>query len=390
MFGIFKKTLEKTTQNIKELLPKAQTKLSKEALEEILITADMDYDLVEMILSPLSQEISKNELEVALLRLFRGESYYDKVQIKSVDEKPCVDLIVGVNGAGKTTTIAKLANIYKKQGKSVILGAGDTFRAAAIEQLSLWANKLNIPIIASKIGHDPSAVAYDTITSAIAKKIDNVLLDTAGRLHNQTNLQNELQKILRICDKAKTGAPHRKILILDGTQGTSSLQQAKVFSQSLGGIDGVIITKLDGSSKGGAIFSIIHTLRTPILYIGTGESLEDIITFDENQYIQTILAGAMVSLSLSSCGNKDIEQNVNEKIIEVVELATDIGNEILEEVKNKEKFFYKDDIYFFVYPPFTKSLFIVFSLSTRTCEMFSKEGLSSVNWVQTAASSVQQ
>ncbi|TLE14978.1 signal recognition particle-docking protein FtsY [Helicobacter apodemus] len=289
MFGIFKKTLEKTTQNIKELLPKAQTKLPKEALEEILITADMDYDLVEMILSPLSQEISKNELEVALLRLFRGESYYDKVQIKSVDEKPCVDLIVGVNGAGKTTTIAKLANIYKKQGKSVILGAGDTFRAAAIEQLSLWANKLNIPIIASKIGHDPSAVAYDTITSAIAKKIDNVLLDTAGRLHNQTNLQNELQKILRICDKAKTGAPHRKILILDGTQGTSSLQQAKVFSQSLGGIDGVIITKLDGSSKGGAIFSIIHTLRTPILYIGTGESLEDIITFDENQYIQTIL-----------------------------------------------------------------------------------------------------
>ncbi|WP_104721549.1 signal recognition particle-docking protein FtsY [Helicobacter mesocricetorum] len=289
MFGIFKKTLEKTTQNIKELLPKAQKKLQKEELEEILIAADIDYDLLEMILSPLGEEISKNELEVALLRLFRGESYYDKVRIKPIDEKPCVELIIGVNGAGKTTTIAKLANIYKKQGRSVILGAGDTFRAAAIEQLSLWANKLNIPIIASKIGHDPSAVAYDTITSAIARNIDNVILDTAGRLHNQTNLQNELQKILRICHKAKADAPHRKILILDGTQGTSSLQQAKVFSQSLGGIDGVIVTKLDGSSKGGAIFSIIHTLRTPILYIGTGENLEDIIVFDENQYIQTIL-----------------------------------------------------------------------------------------------------
>ena len=132
MFKVFKKTLEKTTQNIRDLLPKARKKLSKEVLEEILIATDMDYDLVEMILSPLGNEISKNELEVALLRLFRGESYYDKVQAKKVSAKPCVDLIVGVNGAGKTTTIAKLANAYKNQGKSVILGAGDTFRAAAI------------------------------------------------------------------------------------------------------------------------------------------------------------------------------------------------------------------------------------------------------------------
>lgn len=289
MFDILKKTLQKTAQSIREILPKANKKLTKEELEEVLIATDMDYDLIELILSPLGDEISKNELEVALLRLFRGESYYDKVQVKQVEAKPCVDLIVGVNGAGKTTTIAKLANRYKKQGKSVILGAGDTFRAAAIEQLTLWGNRLGLLVVASKQGHDPSAVAFDTITSAVAKGIDCVIIDTAGRLHNQSNLQNELQKILRICNKAKEGAPHRKILILDGTQGTSSLDQAKVFSQTLGGVDGVIITKLDGTSKGGAIFSIIHTLRVPILYIGVGEGAEDLIEFDEAKYIQTIL-----------------------------------------------------------------------------------------------------
>ena len=189
MFKIFKKTLEKTTQNIRDLLPKAQKKLTKEILEEILVATDMDYDLVELILSPLDNEVSKNELEVALLRLFRGESYYDKVQTKEVNAKPCVDLIVGVNGAGKTTTIAKLANLYKKQGKSVILGAADTFRAAAIEQLKLWGERLGIPVIASQMGHDPSAVAFDTITSATAKNLDVAIIDTAGRLHNQSNLQ---------------------------------------------------------------------------------------------------------------------------------------------------------------------------------------------------------
>lgn len=289
MFGIFKKTLQKTTENIKELIPKAKKKLSKDELEEILISTDMDYELVELILSPLGDEISKNELEVALLRLFRGESYYDKVKEVKVEAKPFVDLIVGVNGAGKTTTIAKLANLYKKRGNSVLLGAGDTFRAAAIEQLQLWGDRLRIPVIASKQGHDPSAVAFDTISSAVAKNIDNVIIDTAGRLHNQSNLQQELEKIMRICNKAKEGSPHRKILILDGTQGTSAIEQAKIFSQTLNGVNGVIITKLDGTSKGGAIFSIIHTLRVPVLYIGVGEGADDLVEFDEGEYINTIL-----------------------------------------------------------------------------------------------------
>ncbi len=289
MLKTLKQTLQKTTQNIRDLLPKAQEKIDKESLEEILIATDMDYELVEMILDSLPQIINRNELEVALLRLFRGESYYDKIQPKDITERPCVDLIVGVNGAGKTTTIAKLATFYKKQGKSVILGAGDTFRAAAIEQLKLWGEKLSLPVVASQIGHDPSAVAFDTISSALAKNIDNVIIDTAGRLHNQSNLQQELQKIMRICNKAKEGAPHRKILIIDGTQGTSTLEQAKIFSQTLDGISGVIITKLDGTSKGGAVFSIIHTLRVPILYIGVGEGAEDLIEFNENSYIQTLL-----------------------------------------------------------------------------------------------------
>ncbi|MDD6056001.1 MAG: signal recognition particle-docking protein FtsY [Helicobacteraceae bacterium] len=295
MFSIFKKTLQKTTQSIKEILPKAQKKLSKDELEEILIATDMDYDLVELILSPLSDEISRNELEVALLRLFRGESYYDKVRAKDVSEKPCVDLIVGVNGAGKTTTIAKLANLYKKQGKSVLLGAGDTFRAAAIEQLKLWGERLLIPVIASQNGHDPSAVAFDAINSAVAKNMDTVIIDTAGRMQNQSNLQQELEKIMRICNKALNGAPHRKILVLDGTQGNAALNQAQIFSKTLGGIDGVIVTKLDGTSKGGAIFSIIYTLKVPILYIGVGEGADDLVPFAEDSYIETILDSIFIN-----------------------------------------------------------------------------------------------
>ncbi|MDY3114118.1 MAG: signal recognition particle-docking protein FtsY [Helicobacter sp.] len=292
---MFKKTLQKTTQSIKEILPKAQKKLSKDELEEILIATDMDYDLVELILSPLGDEISRNELEVALLRLFRGESYYDKVRAKEVIEKPCVDLIVGVNGAGKTTTIAKLANLYKKQGKSVLLGAGDTFRAAAIEQLKMWGERLLIPVVSSQNGHDPSAVAFDAITSAVAKNMDAVIIDTAGRMQNQSNLQQELEKIMRICNKALNGAPHRKILVLDGTQGNAALNQAQIFSKTLGGIDGVIVTKLDGTSKGGAIFSMIYTLKVPILYIGVGEGADDLVPFVEDSYIKTILDSIFIN-----------------------------------------------------------------------------------------------
>ena len=197
-------------------------------------------------------------------------------------------MIIGVNGAGKTTTIAKLAYRYKQEGKGVILGAGDTFRAAAIEQLTRWADKLDIPIVATRQGHDPSAVVYDTIEAAKARGLEHVIVDTAGRLHTQTNLSEELKKMIRVAGKAMEGAPHRKMLILDGTQGSSSINQAKAFNDMIG-IDGIIITKLDGTAKGGSVLSIADELQMPIYYIGTGEQPADLIRFKANDYVNTIL-----------------------------------------------------------------------------------------------------
>ncbi len=283
MFSIFKKVLDKTTKAIKGIAPKKHKNISKDEFEEILLEADVNYDLVERLLESLPETINKIQAFNSLISVFQY-----KADFKHSEEKPFVEMIIGVNGAGKTTTIAKLANKYKKDGKKVMLGAGDTFRAAAIEQLSRWAVKLDIPIVSTQQGHDPSAVVYDTIESAIAKKFDNVIIDTAGRLHTQTNLNEELKKIVRVAQKAKEGTPHRKMLILDGTQGSSSINQAKAFNEMIG-IDGIIITKLDGTAKGGSILSIADELKMPIFYIGTGEQPDDLITFKANEYINTIL-----------------------------------------------------------------------------------------------------
>lgn len=284
MLNIFKKT----AQNISSIMGKKAKIISKDDLENILIEADIQYDIVDMMLEHLPETINKNQLEVALDRFFRGESYYDKVSLRSIDTKPLVELIIGVNGAGKTTTIAKLAKKYKSQGKKVLLGAGDTFRAAASEQLRLWSEKIDVSIITAQNGADPSALAYDTITAGIARGMDNIIIDTAGRLHNQTNLKNELLKISRTCSKALDGKDFRKILILDGTQGSSALTQAKIFHEMLD-IDGIIITKLDGTSKGGAILSILYELKLPIIFLGMGEKEDDLVPFDEKSYIQSIL-----------------------------------------------------------------------------------------------------
>ncbi len=285
MFGFIKKGLAKTVEAIKRVAPKKSLLVDKETLEDILLESDVTYEVVEKIIYylPPQEKVKKEDLKRVLSSFF-----IEIEEIKEIEDKPFVELIIGVNGAGKTTTIAKLANIYKKRGYSVLLGAGDTFRAAAIEQLKRWADKLDIPIIFTKQGHDPSAVAYDTIESAKAKKIDRVLIDTAGRLHNQKNLSNELKKIVRICGKAKENAPNRKILILDGTQGNSAISQAKAFNNIIG-IDGIIITKLDGTAKGGAVFSIAQELKKPIFYIGVGEKEEDLIPFNRDEYIDSIL-----------------------------------------------------------------------------------------------------
>ncbi|MEJ2527616.1 MAG: signal recognition particle-docking protein FtsY [Sulfurovaceae bacterium] len=232
MFSFFKKALGKTNEAIREVSEEKKTKLTKDEFETILLEADVNYDLIERILAPHSNSINKMQAFNSLVSIFRY-----KADLKLSDDKPYVEMIIGVNGAGKTTTIAKLASHYKKEGKSVILGAADTFRAAAIEQLTRWANKLDIPIIASKQGHDPS-----------------------------------------IANKALATAPNRKILVLDGTQGSSSINQAKSFHEMIG-VDGIIITKLDGTAKGGSVFSIADELKLPIFYIGVGEGSDDLVEF---------------------------------------------------------------------------------------------------------------
>lgn len=283
MFNLLKKVLGKTNDAIKDVAPHKRKLIPKDEFEDILLEADVHYELVEKLLNALPDNISRIQAFNSLISVFQY-----KADFKESDAKPFVEMIIGVNGAGKTTTISKLAYRYKQEGKKVMLGAGDTFRAAAIEQLTRWADKLEIPIIATQQGHDPSAVVYDTIESAKAKGFDNIIIDTAGRLHTQTNLSEELKKMIRVAGKAQEGAPHRKMLVLDGTQGSSSINQAKAFNEMIG-IDGIIITKLDGTAKGGSVLSIAEELKMPIFYIGTGEQPKDLIIFKANEYINTIL-----------------------------------------------------------------------------------------------------
>ncbi|ANV98238.1 signal recognition particle-docking protein FtsY [Helicobacter enhydrae] len=288
MFKGLKELFKKTTDGITQTIGIKKEKIAKEILEEALIQSDIDYALVEMILDNLPQEVTREALEVALFRFFRSESYYDKIQYHPLNASPNVTLILGVNGAGKTTTIAKLAKKAKKENKRVLLGAGDTFRAAAIEQIKLWGNRLDIEVISSQLGHDPSSIAFDCIKAGIARGYDEIIIDTAGRLHNQTNLKNELIKIAKVCQKALNGQEFHKILVLDGTQGSSAINQAKIFHQILD-LDGIIVTKLDGTSKGGAILSMIYELKLPIVYLGMGEKEDDLVAFDEEEYVQMLL-----------------------------------------------------------------------------------------------------
>lgn len=283
MFSFLKKGLSKTFSNIEKNVPKKKTTIEKDLLEDILLEADVPYEIAEEIIYYLPpQDIVKR---VDLQRVLKAYFIYDKPMPEQVNATPYVELVMGVNGAGKTTSIAKLAYMYKQNGKSVLLGASDTFRAAAIEQLKKWSEKIDVPIVYTQQGHDPSAVAYDTISSAKAKGINHVIIDTAGRLHNQKNLANELKKIVRICDKAYEGAPHRKILVLDGTQGNSAINQAKAF-HDIAKVDGVVITKLDGTAKGGALFGVARELQLPILYIGVGEGAEDFTSFNPDEFIE--------------------------------------------------------------------------------------------------------
>ena len=284
--SFFAKALEKTIGNLTSIIPKKAIKIEFDMIEELLIESDMEYEIVEKAMDGLPDMITREQLRHRLVMLFEHAPDVDMNNLP----KPFVQLIIGVNGAGKTTTIAKLANRYKNENKSVVLGAGDTFRAAAIEQLSIWASKIDVPIIKTQQGHDPSAVAYDTISSAIAKNIDHCIIDTAGRLQTQTNLNKELQKIVKVCNKAYEGAPHQKLLILDGTQGNTAIAQAKAFHEMVN-VDGIIVTKLDGTSKGGALFSVSNQLELPIFYVGVGESKDDLIPFCPDDFVDSLLDG---------------------------------------------------------------------------------------------------
>ena len=326
--------LNKTAQNIASLVNRdSANSIEKNTLEEILIECDIDYEIIEKILSNLPSKISRDELkkefEAILDSAFSAKnlsqehsdlsSTFAKRLENATSQNPLISLIIGVNGAGKTTTIAKLANYSLVRGKTVLLGAGDTFRAAASEQLKLWGEKLGISVISTKEGSDPSALAFSTIKSGLAKGIEHIIIDTAGRLPNQTNLKAELEKILRVSKKALEShnldsrvdsnldssvdsnaqyqassqnlQTHNKcecVLILDGTQGSAALNQAKIFGESLP-LDFAIVTKLDGSAKGGVIFSIAYILGLRVEFIGVGEKEEDLIAFDKNAYIKSLL-----------------------------------------------------------------------------------------------------
>lgn len=274
MFSFFK--------NIKS----SSDSITKDLLEERLMECDVEYDIVEKILDSTSTKVRRSELEANLWRFLKKESYYDSLSLRPISTKPLIHLIIGVNGAGKTTTIAKLGKIHKDKGEKVIFGAGDTFRAAAVEQLCAWGKRLEIPCVSSKFGADPAAVAFDTISAAKSRNCDTAFIDTAGRLENKTNLKNELIKISNTCKKGVDD--FYKILILDGTQGTSAINQAKSFNEILD-IDGIIITKLDGTSKGGSIISIMYNLRLPILFVGIGEGSDDLVAFDMEWYVKNLL-----------------------------------------------------------------------------------------------------
>lgn len=298
-----KKTKELLFTDVRDLIKTKQidkiTPEFWENLEEKLIKADVGANIANSIVNNLKNVVKKikddnqviNEIEKDLVMLLSipyetGDTYYPLVN--KVTNYPLVVLVVGVNGTGKTSFIAKLANYYLSKNLSVIIGAGDTYRAAAIEQLDIWAKRLNVPIVKQSIGADSAAVAYDTVNSAIAKNINIAIIDTAGRMHNKNNLIQELQKIEKVIKKHHLELPQEKILILDSTYGQNSIQQTKVFTEAIK-LTAVAITKLDTSSKAGFIFSITSNLGIPIKFITFGENVEDIQPFDPSQFVKNLL-----------------------------------------------------------------------------------------------------
>lgn len=267
-------------------------------LEEALITADVGVDTTLAIIEKIQERVKQekytntNELNKLLQSAIKdilvdaNDESYKNFTINTVN-KPYVILVVGVNGVGKTTTIGKLANNYKKAGYNVLLGAGDTFRAAAVDQLTIWSERVGVPIVKQAMGSDPSAVAFDTVKSALAKGSDVVIIDTAGRLHNKVHLMDELNKIKRVIQKVIPNAPHEVMLVLDGSTGQNAVEQAKQFT-AVTDVSSLTITKLDGTAKGGVVLAIANQFKIPVKFIGVGEKIDDLLIFNKQEFIDSL------------------------------------------------------------------------------------------------------
>ncbi|MBI35020.1 MAG: signal recognition particle-docking protein FtsY [Flavobacteriales bacterium] len=312
IFGLFSKEkkekldsgLSKTKDSIFSKLAKTVVGKSKvdddvlDDLEEVLITSDVGVETTLKIIERIEDRVSKDKYlgtdqlnsilreEIAAL-LEENNSSDNAGYSLPEDKKPYVMMIVGVNGVGKTTTIGKLANQFKNAGKSVMLGASDTFRAAAVDQLKIWAGRVDVPIVEQGMNADPASVAFDTLQSAKSKGTDVVLIDTAGRLHNKSHLMEELTKIKRVMDKVVPGAPHEVLLVLDGSTGQNAFEQAKQFTLATE-ITSLALTKLDGSAKGGVVIGISDQFKIPVRFIGVGEGMEDLQVFDRKEFVDSL------------------------------------------------------------------------------------------------------
>lgn len=267
-------------------------------LEEILISSDVSLNTTIKIIDRLEARVAtdkyinakdlNNILFNEISQLLEENNTHDiEDYVVPVDKKPYVIMVVGVNGVGKTTTIGKLSHQFKKQGYQVVLGAADTFRAAAVDQLTIWSERVGVPIVKQAMGSDPAAVAFDTVQSAVNKKADVVIIDTAGRLHNKVGLMDELSKIKRVMSKVIPDAPHEVLLVLDATTGQNALEQAKQFSAATQ-VTALAITKLDGTAKGGVVLSIADEFKIPIKYIGLGEKMEQLQVFNRRAFVETL------------------------------------------------------------------------------------------------------
>jgi fused signal recognition particle receptor len=292
LFMTHTEIIEKMKESLTPDLPIDRSAI--DGLEEGLLGADVGAELTTAIVDRIEERV-RNERITKMDRLtevLREETraLIPQRSAQTIDlsrAKPFVVLVVGVNGTGKTTTIAKLAARWKGEGKSVILGAADTFRAAAIEQLQMWADRIGVPMIKHKAGSDPGAVAHDAVAAAVARGADVVVIDTAGRLHNKSHLMQELGKVRRVIEKELPGAPHETLLVLDGTTGQNGVNQAAAFLEAAK-LTGMVVTKLDGTAKGGVILSIMRQFDIPVKFIGVGEGVDDLIPFDPAAYVDTL------------------------------------------------------------------------------------------------------